>query len=334
MNQMTHRERVVASLAGQDVDRGAISLWRHFGGMDMTATGLSEAMIGFQKEFDFDFLKFMPTGTYSIMDWGAQTSWVPNDRGIRTVNRLPIQKVEDWAALAVVDTSRGIFGMVNDALARTVTAVGPDVPVLQTIFSPLTTAMKLGGPLTLAHMRQHPDALAAGLQVIETVTARFIADAIDRGADIFYATQTGTADVLTGDEFERWEGDVARRLLGSLPSGTIALLHTHGDFLWFDQAASWPVSGLNWHDQTAGPSIDAVRSRTSKGIVGGLDAWTELRTGTAEDVTRAVRTALGPTPRGVIAGPGCVIPTDASPHLIRAARQAVEAEVGTTSGVG
>lgn len=324
MDQMTHRERVVASLAGQAVDRGAISLWRHFGGIDMTAEGLSDAMIGFQAEFDFDFVKFMPTGTYTIIDWGAETVWEHNDRGIRTVRRLPVRSADDWRALRPLDTGVGVLGMVNDALTRTVRALGPDVPVLQTIFSPLSTARKLGGDATIAHLRQQPEALAAGMDVIERVTAKLIADAVERGADLFYAVQTGTADILTKDEFERWEAAFARRLLGAVPAGTIVLLHSHGDFLWFDELTELPVSGLNWHDRLSGPTIDEARARTSIGLVGGIDGWKELRDGTVASVRESAIRALGPTPRGVIVGPDCVIPMDAAPHLVRAARAAVE----------
>jgi uroporphyrinogen decarboxylase len=324
MDQMNHRERVVATLAGREVDRGAISLWRHFGGLDMTAEGLSDAMLGFQAEFDFDFVKFMPTGTYTIIDWGADTVWEHNARGIRTVRRLPVRSTDDWRALRPLDTSAGVLGMVNDALTRTVRAIGPDVPVLQTIFSPLTTAKKLAGDAAIAHLRQQPDAFAAGMDVIEQVTAKLIADAIDRGADLFYAMQTGTADVLTKDEFERWEVAYAKRLLGAVPDGTIVLLHSHGDFLWFDELTELPVTGLNWHDRLAGPTIDDARTRTSLGIVGGIDAWNELRDGTIESVRESAIRALGPTPRGVIVGPDCVIPMDSAPHLVRAARAAVE----------
>jgi uroporphyrinogen decarboxylase len=329
MDQMTHRERVVASLAGGEVDRGAISLWRHFGGIDMTADGLSDAMIGFQREFDFDFVKFMPTGTYTIIDWGADTVWEHNDRGTRTVRTLPIRTAADWPGLRPLDTRAGVLGMVNDALTRTVRALGPDVPVLQTIFSPLTTARKLAGPAALAHLRQHPEAFAAGMDVIERVTAQLIADAVVRGADLFYAMQTGTADILTRDEFETWEGAYARRLLGAVPPGTIVLLHSHGDFLWFDELTRLPVSGLNWHDRLSGPTIDEARTRTSIGIVGGIDAWKELRDGTIASVRESVIRALGPKPRGVIVGPDCVIPMDAAPHLVRAARDAVEAHAST-----
>lgn len=322
MDQMTHRERVAATLRGEAVDRPAISLWRHFGGIDMTSQGLTDAMVGFQRAFDFDFVKFMPTGTYTIIDWGAETVWEPNATGIRTVKRVPVRSVADWAALEDLDTSAGVLGMVNTALAATVAAVGPDTPVLQTIFSPLTTARKLGGDATLAHLRQDPEAVTAGLATIERVTARLIDDAVARGADIFYAVQSGTADVLSRDEFETWETAPAARLLRSLPSETIVVLHTHGDHLWFDEVTGWEVDAINWHDRLAGPSLAEARARTDKAVIGGIEAWSDLRSGTREDIQAQVRAALDST-SGVIIGPGCVIPADAAAHLITAAREAV-----------
>jgi uroporphyrinogen decarboxylase len=323
MDRMTHRERIVATLAGRETDRPAISLWRHFGGIDMTAQGLTDAMVGFQKAFDFDFVKFMPTGTYTIIDWGAETVWEPNDTGIRTVKRLPIQSVEGWARLTDLDTSSGVLGMVNAALAETVRAVGPETPVLQTIFSPLTTARKLGGAATLAHLRQDPDAFATGLATIERVTAQLMSDAVERGADIFYAVQSGTAEILSRDEFDTWESAAAGRLLKALPANTTVVLHTHGDHLWFDEVAAWDVDAINWHDRLSGPALDAARRRTDKAFVGGIEAWTDLRSGTSRDVEAHVHAALTNGP-GVVIGPGCVIPTDAAVHLITAARQAVE----------
>jgi uroporphyrinogen decarboxylase len=323
MSQMTHRERIAATFAGREVDRPAVSLWRHFGGIDMTSQGLTDAMVGFQAAFDFDFVKFMPTGTYTIIDWGAETVWVPNDNGIRTVTSVPIKRADDWRRLADLDTSAGVLGMVNDALARTVGAVGRETPVLQTIFSPLTTARKLGGAATLAHMRQDPDALAAGMETIERVTARLIADAISRGADLFYALQSGTADILTADEFATWETDAAGRLLSGLPADTLVVLHTHGEHLWFDEVAAWDVDGVNWHDRSAGPSLAAARGRTAKAFVGGIEAWADLRSGTTLDITTRVHEALDSAP-GIVIGPGCVIPADSAAHLISAARTAVD----------
>ncbi|QKG21562.1 uroporphyrinogen decarboxylase family protein [Actinomadura verrucosospora] len=321
--QMTHRERLYAALACAEVDRTPISLWRHFGGIDMTAAGLSDAMVGLQTEYDFDFVKFMPTGTYPIMDWGGETVWEPNHQGIRTVVSLPVSRPADWERLVELDTSRGMLGIVNEALARTIERLGPDTPVFQTIFSPLTTARKLAGPAALAHLRQEPAAFAAGMHTIAAVTERLIADAIDRGADIFYAVQNGSAELLARDEFMRWEFEYAQSLLRNLPASTRVILHSHGDHLWFDELADWPVDGINWDGQEFG--LAKARERTTKSLLGGIPAQSVLRNGTTEEVRQTVIAAMADVSRGLVITPGCVVATDTAPHLMRAARAAVDA---------
>lgn len=323
MDGMTHRERLTGTLAGQPVDRPAISLWRHFGGIDMTSAGLADAMVGFQREFDFDFVKFMPTGTYTIIDWGAETEWIPNDHGIRTVRGLPISSPDGWARLPILDTSAGVLGMVNAALAETTRRIGPDTPVLQTIFSPLSTARKLAGDAALAHLRQHPDQFAAGMETIAAVTGQLLSDAVERGADIFYVLQSGSADVLTRDEFERWEAAYARRLLGGL-RGTLVVVHSHGDHLWFAELADWPVNGVSWHDRAGAPGLAEARTMLGHGLVGGIDGWSTLRSASPADVRAIIVDAIEQGAGRVAVAPGCVIPADSAPHLIRAARDAVD----------
>jgi uroporphyrinogen decarboxylase len=324
MAQMTHRERVTEALAGRPTDRPPISLWRHFGGIDVSPDGLTEAMVEFQDTYDFDFVKFMPSGTYPIMDWGAETSWEPHARGTRTVHRLPVNRIADWATLKPLDVEKGMFGVVNDALRQTVRAIGPDTHVLQTIFSPLTIANKLGGPVTLAALRQEPALFEQAMAVLADLTERLVAAALDSGADIFYATQTCTAEVLGLEEVRRWETPYAERLLGPLRGRALVLLHAHGDYLWFDEVAGWPISGLNWHDRRGGPPLSEGLQRTGAGLVGGLNGYASLRNGPRQAVLDEVADAIAQAGGRLVVGPGCVIPGDCPPHLIRAARAAVE----------
>ena len=68
---MTHWERVRAAIKGEEVDRVPISLWKHWPVDDVTPAGLAAVTLSWQREFDFDLVKFMPTGTYGIEDWGG-----------------------------------------------------------------------------------------------------------------------------------------------------------------------------------------------------------------------------------------------------------------------
>ena len=321
---MKHRERLTVALRGEPVDRPPISLWRHFGGIDMTEDGLVDVMLDFQRMYDFDFLKFMPTGMYSTLDWGVQTTWEPHARGTRTVTRHAIAKPSDWDALPLLDIEAGQLGMVNRALARTVAGTDPETPVLQTIFSPLTTANKMAGPVLLPHLRQHPDRLRLGLETIAEVTERMIQAAIDRGAGIFYASQMASADVLTEAEVEEWETPYVKRLVGPIKGTTLVFIHAHGTHLWFDCVAAWPADGLNWHDRRGGPSLSQARRQTNTGLLGGIDGYGRLRDGSLSELFAEISDATQQVNRGLVITPGCVIPMDCPPHLIRAAREAID----------
>ena len=57
---MDKRARIEATLQGEVVDRPAVSFWRHFYKEETSAKGLADAMLGFQKKYDWDFMKVNP----------------------------------------------------------------------------------------------------------------------------------------------------------------------------------------------------------------------------------------------------------------------------------
>ena len=98
-DRLSHWERMRAALRGREVDRPPVSLWRHWPVEDETAAGLAAAMLRWQRDYDFDLVKMMPTGTYGIEDWGASTIYEPNDHGVRTVVRYGVTRAEQWPTL-------------------------------------------------------------------------------------------------------------------------------------------------------------------------------------------------------------------------------------------
>src|SRR6266487_4380954 len=155
-DRMTHRERLMAAMRGADLDRPPVSVWRHFPIVDMTAAGLADATVAYQKQFDWDLVKFMPTGVYSVVDYGVETDWIPNNRGVRTPRALRITHPDQWRQLPRLKARDGFLGQQNRALQLTVQQLGTDVPILQTVFSPLTTARKLAGDAVFQHLPDGP----------------------------------------------------------------------------------------------------------------------------------------------------------------------------------
>ena len=323
--QMTQRERVFAVIHGEAVDRPPVSVWRHFPEIDMTAEGLADATVAFQRRFDWDLVKFMPPGIYSIVDYVVETDWVPNDHGVRTVRALRVTHPEQWRDLPRLDARSGFLGQQNRAMAQAIDRLGSDVPVLQTIFSPLTTARKLAGNAVFAHLRADPVGFGEAFERIVETTIDLVRDAIEVGGGVFYATQCATGDTLSEAELQAWEFEPARRILaGARDTASPVIVHVHGEAPSLHGFAELGIDGLNWHDRTGRPSLaEARRLFPERLLVGGIDGWGALLHGDAAEIHAQVGDSLQQTKSArVLLAPGCVISTDATDQQLDVLRAA------------
>jgi uroporphyrinogen decarboxylase len=327
MTHMSKRQRLEATIAGEPVDRPAVSLWRHWPGDDQRAQDLAWDVLNFQRAYDWDFIKCMPPSNYCIADWGAESRWVGNEEGTREWGRRVIQQPEDWTRLRMLDPYSGVLGE-HRHVVELIGQGADDVPFIQTIFNPLAQAKNLAGERLLPDMRQHPDALKAGLEIITETTIHFIEAVRGTGmAGIFLALQHATYDLLSEAEYREFGRPYDLRILAACEGFWFNLLHLHGKNVMFDVVADYPVQAINWHDQETPPSLKDALKRFPGALVGGLRQWETMLRGTPEQVHAEVQAAYEQTGgRRLIIGTGCVTPITAPLSNLRAARQAVEAE--------
>ncbi len=325
MKQMSKRERLEATIAGEAVDRPAIALWRHWPGDDQRAVDLARATLDFQGIYDFDFVKCMPASNYCISDWGAESRWEGNDEGTRVWGRRVIQHPEDWGQLSLLDPYKGALSEMCRALDLIGRGLEEGTPFIQTVFNPLSQAKNLAGPRLLPHLRQHPQALKAGLEIITESTIRFIEAARGTGiAGIFLPLQHATYDLLSEAEYAEFGRPYDLRVLSAAEGLWFNVLHLHGSHVMFDLAAEYPVQAINWHDQETPPSLGEAMSRFNGALIGGLHRIDTMLRGTPEQVQAAVHAAGEQTRwRHLIAGTGCVMYLNTPLGNILAARAAV-----------
>lgn len=324
---MTHWERIRAALKGEETDRAPISLWRHWPVEDETAQGLASAMIRWQQEYEFDLVKFMPTGTYGIEDWGAETEYIPNTGGTRTIIKFGVTDVEQWPRLAQLDVTRDYLGKEIEAVRLAAEELNNTVPILQTIFSPLTTARKLAGERIFTDLRLHPEPFKAGLQIIAETTARFALESIRAGAHgMFFASQCSTYRLLSEAEYREFGRTYDLIVLDAVKDAAeLNLIHAHGEDIMFDLMAGYPAEAMNWHDRLTWPTLKEARARYARLLVGGIREKQTLIEGPAEAIKAEIQEAITQTNgRGLVVGPGCVIPTNTPVEHIHAAKAAVE----------
>jgi uroporphyrinogen decarboxylase len=327
---LTHCERLQACLANDPaLDRLPVALWRHSPVDDQSPERLAAATVDFQRRYDFDLVKVTPASSFCLKDWGAEDAWEGNPEGTRRYTRCAIEKPQDWERLPALDPSAPHLSGQLACLRLLRRELGPEIPLLQTIFSPLAQAKNLaGGERLIVHLRQHPEAVLKGLQTIAETTRRFVAAAIETGiAGLFYAVQHAQASLLTLDEYKTF----------GLPFDTISLepaqglwcnmLHLHGKDIYFSlltSSLSFPI--VNWHDRDTPPSLAEAKKHFAGVVCGGLRRETVVLgtpTKVRDEATEAIQQTQG---RRFILGTGCVVPVIAPHGNILAARYSMEEE--------
>lgn len=327
MTTMTKRQRLEVTIRGEPADRAPVALWRHFPVDDQDPADLAASTLAFQHRYDFDFIKVTPASSFCVRDWGAEDRWLGNEEGTREYTHRPIRSPDDWPALAGLEPDRGALGTQLRCLESIHEAVGDEVPFIQTIFNPLSQAKNLvGRQALLAHLRENPAQLHAGLETITATTVRFVKAARRYGiAGIFFAVQHASYELLSEAEYAQFGLPYDRRVLEAAGGLWLNVLHLHGNRVMFDLLAGYPVQVVNWHDRETPPSLGGGQARFHGAVLGGLRQWDTMLRGTPQQVRAEAREAMEQTGnRRFVLGTGCVTPITAPWANLRAARAAVE----------
>ncbi len=332
MKPMTAWERIAAALHGADVDRIPVAMWKHWFLQDRAPERLAELNVALQRQFDTDLIKLTPGNLTYIEDWGATIKFGTHDDQISVAARPAVASAKEWQDLPHLEVTRGALGRELETIRLTASAVGGAVPVLMTIFSPLTIAYKLcgdsvSGARIVEDLRNAPRQVHAALARITDVLREYVAACFTAGADgFFFATQLATDDLLSRDEYREFGVPYDLRLLESMQGRSrLTMLHLcKGRRLMFDLLESYPVDTISWAHKTSEPGLAEARRLTKKALATGISLET-LHGGTESDVVAEVRAAVAEAGRsGFILAPACVIKASAADQNLHAMRHAVD----------
>jgi uroporphyrinogen decarboxylase len=322
----THKQRIQACLDNQSLDRAPVALWRHFPVDDQDPKLLADATLNFQRTYDFDLVKVTPASSFCVKDWGVEDQWLGDTEGTRRYTKRVIQESRDWEALPILEpTVRHLAGQL-DCLRFIRAELGPDTPLLQTIFSPLAQAKNLAGnDLLITHLRLYPEAVMKGLVTIAETTRRFVEACLAMGIDgIFYAIQHAQAGLLTLKEYQTFGLPQDEKVIEPAQKLWCNLLHLHGHDVYFSVLDSLKFQIVNWHDRETFPSLKEAQNLFTGVVCGGMRQDT-LVFGDQSQVQHEATDAIQQTDgKRFLLGTGCVVPVIASHGNILAARKSVE----------
>jgi uroporphyrinogen decarboxylase len=327
---MDKRQRVMAALRGQPVDRVPVAAWGHDYVREWSAQGLAEATLEAYQRYDWDFIKLNPRATYYAEAWGARYEPHPaGEEGPRLVEPV-IRRPEELAGISPVDPSGGPFGQQLDALAMVVRAVDGEAPVIQTVFSPLAVLSQLAGGIeeTKRLMAAAPTAVEDALQAIAITLAQYAQLCLEAGADgIFLATLAwGSRRHISPVEYAQWARPYDLTVLAAVAHAPFNVLHVCRDHNLLAWLLDYPVACFHWaaHDPS-NPSLAEVLARTGRAVSGGVAQDGSLLQGPPQRVQEEARQAIAATGgRRFLLAPGCSISPKTPAENLLALRRAAE----------
>jgi uroporphyrinogen decarboxylase len=336
-HHMTKRQRLAATIASEPVDRLPVSLWRHFYLEERTRDGFVQAMIRWQKTYDWDFLKINARYSYHVEDWGNRYTAPPDAVTEPALIRAVVRQGDDFRHLDRLDAlgregrPARVLSEHLGAVADLRKALGREVPMVMTIFTPMSIAMDLaGGPQDLAALiALDAPAVHTGLQTITDTFADFARQAVEAGADGVFlaATHTATLTNFTADQYAEFGRPYDLEVLHAAEGAgaTLNCLHVCKPRSLVSELADYPVSLLNWDTaDPMNPPLAQLAATPGKAVMGGLDRNLMLRPDQVPALLEQARkTVASMTGMPFVLGANCAIHSESAPEAVQAVRDFV-----------
>jgi uroporphyrinogen decarboxylase len=324
---VTSRERVEAALRLDVADRPPAGAWGHAYDAEWDPQRLAEVTIQRARKLGWDFVKFQPRASCFSEAFGAQ--WKQSNHrfhGPKNVEPGVGTGADAWVGLHGDSASKALTDQV-ESLRLVCEALGPDVPVIQTVFSPLTVAGYIAGKdaaRVKRELKKSPELVRPALGVIADILTVFAAQSISAGAaGVFFAISGyASADAMPEDVYRSQVLEYDRQVLEALPEAAwFNVLHLCGGRIHHGLAAELPAQVISWSTSNRGnPTLREIRDRYRKPVMGGLRQRTTLVGGPASAIRAEAKAAIEETDggKGLLLAPGCSVPPRASEANLKA----------------
>jgi uroporphyrinogen decarboxylase len=313
-NEMTGRERVKAALAMDVADRPPVAAWGHTYREEWSPDDLAAITIERARRFGWDFVKFQLRASTFAEAFGSE--YRPAGHALRApiLVKPAVPDLDAWGSVELVNPKA--FDDQVESIGIVCRELGPDIPVIQTIFSPITVGGYLVGKSQsrmVRELRKHPDLVGPVLDRIARALVDFSRRSIEAGAaGIFYAI-SGYAGrtVMPGDVYRDLVLPSDLAVLNALPKEAwFNVLHLCGSNLNFALARDLPAQAVSWSIHNQGnPSLAEGQAIVGRAVMGGLSQRATLVYGPAGKIAAEAREAVAQTGgRGLLIAPGCSVP--------------------------
>lgn len=292
---MNKRDRFLAAIQGDPVDRPPRTCWTHFSAETLGGKESAARQLIFQNEFDWDICKLVNDFYY------------PFPEGVETIGGP-----DDMMAFRPETMDSYFFREELASVRRVVEEIGHDTPVVITVLDPLRQVTRVAGMKSLDIIAAHPEAAKHMLDAVGDSMCRYMEALKDIGCDgIYFAVNSA---MLPPAVWHR-DDDVFNTLMKpyelailEAASGMQRFLHIHGNAVTLERHKDYPIEVVSVSDRIAtNPSLDDLREVFSCCIMGGVDE-TEITFMTPAELRAQIDDILARFKDRFILAPGCTVP--------------------------
>jgi uroporphyrinogen decarboxylase len=237
----------------------------------------------------------------------------------------PIRAPQDWARAPLYPDS--FFEAPIRVAEGLVKAAGREALVIMTLYSPFMWATQLDPQADIAaHLRENPDAVRQGLEVMTENVLRLVRGCKNAGVDGFYASSQGGEAFRLGDPglFQDYIKPTDLAVWDELRSCSFNILHVCDYAGGYDDLTpflDYPGQVVNCSLKLGERTLTASEAAAMFGrpFMGGMERKGVIASGDAQAIRAAATQALAHAPERFILAADCTVPSDTPWENLRTA---------------
>jgi uroporphyrinogen decarboxylase len=203
-------------------DRPPVGAWGHTYREEWSPSALASVTVKRARQFGWDFVKFQPRASSFAEAFGSVYKPAGHPFKGPVLLSAAVPDLDSWRKVEFVN--RKALDDQVESIGLVAGDLGSDVPVIQTVFSPITVGGYLVGKSSARvrrELRQHPELVRPALDRIAEALVDFSRRSVEAGAaGIFYAISGYTSkDAMSESAYRETLLPYDLGVLGQLPAG-------------------------------------------------------------------------------------------------------------------
>lgn len=308
---MDRKEKLQAVLNGEKIDGVLCGFWYHFSPEAAFGDNAVKAHVDFYNAVNPDILKVMNEHMFMIKE--------------------KIEKPEDWRKVTHIPFSEGPYPGLIEEFKAIRKALPADLPLFATVHGVLVSAyhatetpgnFKNPENMVSRHLREDPESVSKGLDVIAESLIELCGKLAEAGADgIYYAALGGEAYRFSDELFTKYVKHYDSMVIDGInATGKMSILHICKDQIRLPLYSGINADIVNWDTHDCPYGIGEGRKYfPGKTLLGGFDDRTGILVeGTKDEILRETdRIVQEAGKEKLIIGSDCTLPGDIEPWRIR-----------------